>query len=109
LVRLPGGRLVDNDHTDPRADDRTLAALASVGARLGRQLATASACLARFDGYQGRYAAALDRARSGQRTWVDGIGVPSCHRVWIELHEDLIATLGLHRGGEPPPSAAASG
>ena len=31
-------------------------------------------------------------------TWVDGAGVDSCHTVSIQLHEDLLATLGLDRG-----------
>jgi hypothetical protein len=28
----------------------------------------------------------------------DGVGEDSCHLVWIQLHEDLLATLGLERG-----------
>ena len=54
--------------------------------------------LARFDGYAQRYDAALTRAIRGQHHWVDGIAVDSCHLVWMQLHEDLIATLGLSRG-----------
>ncbi|WP_245966848.1 hypothetical protein [Sphaerisporangium album] len=30
-----------------------------------------------------------------------GARVDSCHRVWFELHEDLIATLGLDRHAHP--------
>ena len=37
---------------------------------------------------------------SGQNAWVDGVGVDSCHTVWMQLHEDLLATLGLDRGEE---------
>jgi hypothetical protein len=29
-----------------------------------------------------------------------GTGVDSCHRVWFELHEDLVATLGIDRATE---------
>jgi hypothetical protein len=29
---------------------------------------------------------------------VDAIEIDSCHRVWMQLHEDLIATLGMQRG-----------
>ncbi|MEK8226978.1 hypothetical protein NKG05_14185 [Oerskovia sp. M15] len=32
--------------------------------------------------------------------WVDRTDVDSCHRVWFELHEDLVATLGIDRGTE---------
>jgi hypothetical protein len=28
---------------------------------------------------------------------VDRTDVDSCHRVWFELHEDLVATLGIDR------------
>lgn len=52
--------------------------------------------LARFAGYHRRFAAALHRA-SAEPAWITGIDRDSCHRVWFELHEDLIATLGLTR------------
>lgn len=55
--------------------------------------------LPRFGGYATRFAAALRRARAGEHGWVDGTGHDSCHTVWFELHEDLIATLGLTRDG----------
>ena len=38
-----------------------------------------------------------DRFRAGDPSWVDRTGADSCHTVWFELHEDLIATLGLRR------------
>lgn len=43
---------------------------------------------------------AVDAVRRGERRRVDGLGVDSCHRVRFELHEDLLATLGLDRGAE---------
>lgn len=56
------------------------------------------AALERFSGYPERYAAGLDKAGQGQRSWVDQPRIDSCHTVWMELHEDLLATLGLERG-----------
>jgi hypothetical protein len=73
-----------------------LADLAQALAPLDRCLTDA---LPRFGGYARRFAAALARARAGERRWVDGTGLDSCHTVWFELHEDLIATLGLNRDG----------
>lgn len=61
---------------------------------------TAERVLTRFRGYDARFAAALARARAGESAWVDRSDVDSCHRVWFELHEDLIATLGLDRYAE---------
>ena len=37
---------------------------------------------------------------AGEHDWVDRTDIDSCHRVWFELHEDLIATLGLSRHTE---------
>ena len=54
--------------------------------------------LARFAGYPDRFAGALERVDQGQRNWVDGTRIDSCHTVWFELHEDLLSTLGLERG-----------
>ena len=40
------------------------------------------------------------RAVNGEPAWVTRPRVDSCHTVWMELHEDLLATLGIDRGGE---------
>lgn len=91
-------RLAANDHDDPVWDGRVLDELASYRRRLGPLCATLTAALDRFAGYDDRFGAALARAEAGQLSWVDGVGVDSCHTVWIQLHEDLLATLGLERG-----------
>lgn len=56
--------------------------------------------LARFQGYDDRFSAALARVEQGELSWVARPKVDSCHTVWMELHEDLIATLGIRRGAE---------
>ena len=91
--------LATNDHTDWPWDEDILKSLAVLSRRLrpiGEQLAAA---LSRFDGYPDRFAAALDRVDSGERRYVDAPKIDSCHTVWFELHEDLLATLSLERGG----------
>ncbi|MCW6007054.1 transcriptional regulator [Micromonospora sp. CPCC 205371] len=55
-----------------------------------------AAHLTRFAGYHARFAGALAQAID-HPVWITGIEVDSCHRVWFELHEDLIATLGISR------------
>ncbi|WP_328591633.1 transcriptional regulator [Occultella glacieicola] len=100
LKPTAAGRLAANDHTDPDWDDRILDELTTIGAALAPLDERLSRVLVRFGGYHARFDAALDRARAGQREWVDGTDVDSCHRVWFQLHEDLIATLGLDRGAE---------
>lgn len=100
LRPITGDPMALNDHTDFRWDDRVIDALGSVGRRVAPLCADLSAALARFDGYAERYAAALSRVGRGERHWVDAVGIDSCHAVWMQLHEDLLATLGLERGQE---------
>ncbi|GAB2864992.1 hypothetical protein GCM10027176_78420 [Actinoallomurus bryophytorum] len=64
-------------------------ALAALEARLTTHLA-------RFAGYHQLFAVALNQA-STEPAWITGTDRDSCHRVWFELHEDLIATLNLTR------------
>lgn len=94
----PGNEMAVNDHTDFSWDDRVLESLTSLGRRLGPLNADLSDALARFDGYAARYEEARVKALGGEHNWVDGVGLDSCHTVWMQLHEDLIATLGLARG-----------
>lgn len=100
LRPTPGDPLAANDHTDFRWDDRVIERLVAVGRRLQAVCDDLSSALARFDGYADRYATAAGRVEAGQARWVDAIDVDSCHLVWIQLHEDLLATLGLQRGHE---------
>jgi len=90
-------RLATNDHRDPAWDGAVLDELAAVEVGLVPLAGRLAALLSRFDGYADRFAAARHRARAGEPGWVDGTDVDSCHRVWFELHEDLIATLGMTR------------
>jgi hypothetical protein len=97
-LRADGGeRLTPNTHADPEWDARVLAELAALAAELAPLVAELSGALTRFEGYDTRFSAALARARSGQGEWVTGTGVASCHAVWMELHEDLLSTLGIDR------------
>jgi len=101
LRPAPGDRLAANDHSDHPWDARVLAELAAIDHALAPLANRLGDILARFGGYDTRFAAALQRARAGENGWVDRTDIDSCHRVWFELHEDLIATLGLDRGTEP--------
>jgi hypothetical protein len=94
----PADPMAFNDHTDWRWDERILRTLASVGTSFRELCGQLAGCLARFDGYADRYCGALAKAERGQRAWVDGHDRDSCHIVWIQFHEDLLATLGIPRG-----------
>jgi len=97
LRPVPGDRLAANDHTNTDWDAAVLEELAVVGQGLAPLAERLGNFLSRLQGYDERFAAALRRARAGERGWVDRTDVDSCHRVWFELHEDLIATLGIDR------------
>jgi hypothetical protein len=96
----PADPMAFNDHTDWRWDERVVQTLASVGTAFRELCDVLAGCLARFDGYADRYSAALARVQAGQRAWVDGHDRDSCHVVWIQFHEDLLATLGIPRGSD---------
>jgi hypothetical protein len=96
-----GDRLAANDHSDAGWDARVLRELADIDRALAPLADRLGSVLTRFRGYDERFAAALARARAGESAWVDRTDVDSCHRVWFELHEDLIATLGISRHTEP--------
>jgi len=100
LHPLPADAMAANDHTDVRWNDRVIERLVSLGRQLRPVCAELTAVLTRFDGYPERYEAAVERVQGGQARWVDAIEVDSCHLVWMQLHEDLLATLGLPRGHE---------
>jgi hypothetical protein len=74
----------------------TFAQLADLARELRDLERHLTARLGRFAGYHGRFTVALARA-GHDPAWITGIEVDSCHRVWFELHEDLIATLGIAR------------
>jgi hypothetical protein len=98
----PGDPLAANDHTDWGWDSSVLRSLAALGDGLDRALAPLVAVLPRFDGHVERYRAALRQVDRGERAWVDAPDRASCSLVWIQVHEDLLATLGIERGTDDP-------
>jgi hypothetical protein len=100
-LRAVEGRLAPNDHTDGDWDDAVLDDLAAISRDVSPLVGRLTAALDRFAGYDHRFARALARAWRGEQRWVDASDLDSCHRVWFELHEDLVATLGIDRGETP--------
>jgi hypothetical protein len=102
---VAGDRLAANDHGDWAWDEGVLRNLDWVGKKLAEVIAPVAERLRRFDGYPERYSAALTKVNDGERRrdryrWVDAPDVDSCHTVWIQLHEDLLSTLGIPRGSD---------
>jgi hypothetical protein len=100
IRQLPGDELACNDHNRLRWDDRVLDSLERTIGHARALCESVSGVLQRFDGYHVRLGCALAAVMSGRRDLVDGLDVDSLHRIWFELHEDLLATLGRQRGQE---------
>jgi hypothetical protein len=96
-------RLAVNDHTDRAWDQRVLDSLSALSSELRSLCRDLGDRLARFSGYDEHFMAALKRAGDGELDWVNRPRADSCHTVWMELHEDLVATLGVQRGAESAP------
>lgn len=87
-----------NDHSDPAYDGSVIERLANVHARVLPLCADLSVALERFAAYGPLLSTALARLRAGEHDYFTSVRLPSYHTVWFELHEDLMATLGLERG-----------
>ncbi len=95
-----------NDHTDPAHDEAVVRRLGRLRDELTEVTVRLSGVLDRFGIHQRRVDAALRRVRAGSDAWVDAPDVPSLNIVWIQLHEDLLATLGIERGQDDPHAGA---
>jgi hypothetical protein len=98
-----------NDHSDTAYDAHVVSQLAAIHDKVVPILAELSSALDRFSGYETRLGAALDRVQrgvDGGDDWADWFTKPtidSYHTVWFELHENLLATLGIERSSEARP------
>ncbi|WP_344981488.1 transcriptional regulator [Streptosporangium fragile] len=95
-MRSADGVATPNDHTDPAYDSRILDRFTDFHGRADAVCADLAAVLLRFRRYRVRLAHALTRARSGAVEYVTN-DMESYHIVWFQLHEDLLATLGIPR------------
>jgi hypothetical protein len=99
VVRIEGVEM-PNDHSDEARDIWVLERLAHLHAEARPVLRRIADVLERFGGYERRLGHALERTLSGNSEWFTRPGIDSYHTVWFELHEDLLATLGLSRNAE---------
>ncbi len=93
-----------NAHDDPAYDALVIERLGALHASAGPVCGELGDALVRFGGYGGRLEHAMGRVRAGEGDWLAGALVPSYHAVWFELHENLLATLGIDRSRETRPT-----
>lgn len=90
-----------NTHEDAAYDAEIVDRLRKVDSEVQPICAGLGDALARFGSYGRRLAAARARVEDGEHDWMTKPMIDSYHSVWFELHEDLLATLGIERGSEP--------
>ena len=91
---------VVNDHTDPGYDRAVLAELVSLDRDRCVVTDDLAAALDRLAIHGPRLTSAAERVLGGEVDWFTRPVIDSYHTVWFELHEDLLATLGLDRSAE---------
>lgn len=99
-VREVEGRAVLNDHADPDYDNDVVGDLSRLQHEADPVLHDLAATLDRFSTYAPRLRRAVRKVEAGEADWFTKPTLPSYHTVWFELHEDLLATLGIERSAE---------
>lgn len=102
-VRMVGGELIVNDHRDSVWDAGVFDRLRLLHDQIIPVCMRLGEALSRFDGYEARLVAAYRRIVSGDVDWFTRPVIDSYHTVWMELHEDLLASLGIERAKEVSP------
>ena len=101
-LRDVDGQSLINDHQDRAYDEEVVAELTGIHDRIVPVCADLAGALDRYSLYGPRLGGALERLQAGDVDWFTKPMIPSYHTVWFELHEDLLATLGIERGSEEP-------
>lgn len=89
-----------NDHTDADYDRFVLDQLIGLHDRMRPITASLRAVLLRLGGHGDRLRFALEQLLAGEHRYFTRPMFPSYHTIWFELHEDLLATLGIDRATE---------
>ncbi|MEZ5141290.1 MAG: hypothetical protein R2726_02045 [Acidimicrobiales bacterium] len=99
-LRADGDDQVVNDHTDADYDAAVIDRLATLHDEIRPVLGELAAALPRFGTYVPRFSSARARVEAGEHEWFTRPDLDSFHTVWFELHEHLLATLGIDRATE---------
>ena len=98
-MRTVGRQPILNDHKDADYDASVISRLMRIDESAQRLCDELSVSLTRFGHYGLRLTEALDRVLAGEGAYFAD-DLESYHTVWFQLHEDLLTTLGLSRGGD---------
>lgn len=93
------GTMIPNAHDDPAYDNAIGERLEQVHRALRPVLDGLAGAIDRFGVYWPRLAAAIERFRNGDGSALARPASGSYHDVWMEIHQDLLLTLGIERSG----------
>jgi hypothetical protein len=97
-LRTVNGTQVPNDHSDPEYDAAIAQRLTELQANVAPMIDGVACVLGRFEPYGDRLDRAVTRFVGGETRALSRPLSRSYHDVWMELHEDLLLTLGRARG-----------
>jgi hypothetical protein len=103
-LRDVNGQSVVNDHKDATYDKDVIERLCELDEKVQPICDSLGDALDRLAGYGLRLREALSKVQSGEVEFFTKPMIASYHTVWFELHEDLLATLGLERASEGSPA-----
>lgn len=89
-----------NDHFDQDYDDAVIDRLHGVHSDVTPICQHLSGLFRHYHSYEPRLDTALANVKSGLGEWFARPIIDSYHTVWMELHEDLLATLRIDRASE---------
>ena len=89
-----------NDHKDAAYDAGVVDELTAIDAEVQPICASLGGVLDRFAIHAPRFTSSLAKVRAGEREWFTKPIMESYHTVWFEMHEDLLASLGIDRASE---------
>ncbi|HEX9260704.1 MAG TPA: hypothetical protein VF855_14280 [Acidimicrobiales bacterium] len=89
-----------NDHSDAAYDGRVIEKLTLIDQRAQPICTALGQIMDRFAPYGPRLGHTAQRVQQGEHNLFTGVMCGSYHDVWMELHEDLILTLGIDRAKE---------
>jgi hypothetical protein len=96
--QLRGG--APNDHADAAYDRAVVERLAAHDRATQPVVVALGLVLSRFAPYGPRLGAACAQVGAGETGQFTGVMRGSYHDIWMELHEDLLVTLGIDRAEE---------
>lgn len=86
-----------NDHSDPAYDTVVRDDLDDVHEAVAAVLRRLAAALPRTERYLERLEEALERLDDGDNSWLTAPLIDSYHTVWMQLHQELLLSLGISR------------